>query len=353
MTFRVPCERMLGEFERALAASGFDQADAAALARVFADNTCDGVASHGINRFPGFVRDVRGGRLDPAARARRVAALGALEQWDGHRGPGILNALACMDRAVELAREHAVGAVALRNTSHWMRAGTYGLRAAAAGCIGICWTNTTRLMPPHGSAEKRLGNNPLVMAIPAPGGDPVLLDMAMSQFSGGRVQIHERSGEPLPVPGGYDAEGRLTTDAAALERPLPIGLWKGSGLGPVPGPGGGPRLRGPHDGGDLAGAAGGGGCRRCSWLSIWRRPAIPTACGRPWRIPWPTWPRRDHCREQQRGVPRPAQRRAPARGPAPRGAGGAAVLGGSAGVVGRVNTRRCPRLRPRPPLRNA
>ena len=146
MTFRVPYERMLGEFERALADSGFDQADAAALARVFADNTCDGVASHGINRFPGFVRDVRGGRLDPAARAERVAALGALEQWDGHRGPGILNALACMDRAVELAREHAVGAVALRNTSHWMRAGTYGLRAAAAGCIGLCWTNTTRLM---------------------------------------------------------------------------------------------------------------------------------------------------------------------------------------------------------------
>ena len=230
MTFRVPCERMFAEFERALSASGFDPADAAALARVFADNTCDGVTSHGINLFPGFVRDVRAGRLDPAARAGRVAALGALEQWDGHRGPGILNALACMDRAIELAREHAVGAVALRNTSHWMRAGTYGLRAAAAGCIGICWTNTTRLMPPHGSAEKRLGNNPLVMAVPAPGGDTVLLDMAMSQFSGGRVQIHARSGEPLPVPGGYDVEGRLTTDAAALERPLPIGLWKGSGL---------------------------------------------------------------------------------------------------------------------------
>ena len=230
MTFRVPYERMRAGFLRALSASGFDEADAATLARVFADNTCDGVTSHGINRFPGFVRDVREGLIDPEARAEPAVALGALEQWEGHRGPGILNALACMDRAVELAHEHAVGAVALRNTGHWMRAGTYGLRAAAAGCIGICWTNTTRLMPPHGSAEKRLGNNPLVMAVPVSGGDPVLLDMAVSQFSGGRAQIHERSGEPLPVPGGYDAEGRLTTDAAALENPLPIGLWKGSGL---------------------------------------------------------------------------------------------------------------------------
>lgn len=227
---RVPYDRMCAEFNRVLKATGFDEADAEALARVFADNTCDGVPSHGLNRFPGFVGDLRRGRVDIAARAGLVAALGAMEQWDGHRGPGVLNALACMGRAIELAGEHTVGAVALRNTSHWMRAGTYGLQAAAAGCIAICWTNTTQLMPPHGSADKRLGNNPLVIAIPAPDGDHVLLDMAISQFSGGRTQIHQRTGEPLPVPGGYDEHGHLTTDPDALRRPLPIGHWKGSGL---------------------------------------------------------------------------------------------------------------------------
>lgn len=230
VTDRVPYEQMRAEFERALAASGFDGADAATLAQVFADNTAAGVPSHGLNRFPGFVRDARGGRIDIGARAACVASLGALEQWDGHRGPGVLNALACMERAVELAGEHTLGAVALRNTSHWMRAGTYGLRAADAGCIGICWTNTTRLMPAHGAADKRLGNNPLVIAVPAPDGNHILLDMAISQFSGGRTQIHERSGEPFPVPGGYDAQGQLTTAAAAIENPLPIGHWKGSGL---------------------------------------------------------------------------------------------------------------------------
>ncbi len=227
---RIPYEQMVAEFQRVLTATGVPAADAGKLARVFADNSRDGVPSHGLNRFPGFIRGVRDGGVDIGARATPVAALGAMEQWDGHRGPGILNGLACMGRAIELARQHTVGAVALRNTSHWMRAGTYGLLAADAGCIGICWTNTTCLMPPHGGLDKRLGNNPLVLTIPRPDGDHILLDMAISQFSGGRTAIHQRSGEPLPVPGGYDGDGNLTTDAGALDRVLPIGHWKGSGL---------------------------------------------------------------------------------------------------------------------------
>ena len=221
---------MVREFQRVLTSIGFAVDDASSLATVFAGNSRDGVPSHGLNRFPGFVKDATTGRVDAQARATQVAALGAMEQWDGHRGPGILNGLACMGRAIELAEQHCVGVVALRNTSHWMRAGTYGLQAAEAGCIGICWTNTTRLMPPHGGLDKRLGNNPLVMSIPRPDGDHVLLDMAISQFSGGRTGTHKRSGEPFPVPGGYNKQGELTTDAAAVERPLPIGHWKGSGL---------------------------------------------------------------------------------------------------------------------------
>jgi 3-dehydro-L-gulonate 2-dehydrogenase len=137
-----------------------------------------------------------------------------------------------MGRAVELARQGGMGCVALRNTNHFQRAGNYGWQAAEAGCIGICWTNAIPLMPPWGAKERRLGNNPLVIAVPRPGGH-VVLDMALSQFSGGKLQIYRRSGKPLPVEGGYDREGRLTRDAneiAESRRPLPIGYWKGAGL---------------------------------------------------------------------------------------------------------------------------
>ncbi len=175
---------------------------------------------------------IRLGVIDVSATPVRVARAGALERWDGRRGPGNLNAYACMEIAIALSRQHGIGCVALSNTNHWMRGGNYGWQAADAGAIGICWTNTLANMPPWGASEPRVGNNPLVIAVPRPAG-AVVLDMAMSQFSFGALESYRRRNELLPVVGGYDEAGELTRDAAEIEasrRPLPIGFWKGSGL---------------------------------------------------------------------------------------------------------------------------
>ena len=201
-------------------------------ARLFAETDLDGVHTHGLNRFPRFLSMIRRGLVDVHARPRLVAAHGSLERWDGRGGTGNLNAHDSMARAVELAREHGAGVVALANTNHWMRGGSYGWQAADAGCLALCWTNTMPNLPPWGASDPRLGNNPLVVAVPRPSGH-VVLDMAMSQFSYGALQAYRERGELLPVPSGFDSEGRLTRDPAAVEaswRPLPVGFWKGSGL---------------------------------------------------------------------------------------------------------------------------
>jgi 3-dehydro-L-gulonate 2-dehydrogenase len=178
---------------------------------------------------------VRNGSVDAVAEAVSTASFGGLERWDGRRGPGNLNAWAAMERAIALSRMHGVGCVALGNTNHWMRGGTYGWQAAEAGVVGICWTNTMPNLPPWGATEPAVGNNPLVIAVPRAAGH-VVLDMAMSQFSYGALDGYRKRGERLPVDGGFDSEGRLTRDAAAIEatqRLLPIGFWKGSGLAVV------------------------------------------------------------------------------------------------------------------------
>lgn len=201
-------------------------------ARLFAETDRDGVYTHGVNRFPRFVRMLDRGTIDVEASAQRSAGLGSLERWDGRRGAGNLNADACMNRAIELAREHGMGCVALSNTTHWVRGGTYGWQAVEAGMAAMCWTNTLPNLPPWGDVVPRLGNNPLVIAVPRQSG-PVVLDMAMSQFSYGALAAHRRRGEMLPVDGGFDRDGNLTRDPAAIEdsqRPLPIGYWKGAGL---------------------------------------------------------------------------------------------------------------------------
>jgi 3-dehydro-L-gulonate 2-dehydrogenase len=172
------------------------------------------------------------GIVDVNAEPVLIARIGALERWDGRRGPGNLNAYLSMERAIKLSRKHGIGCVALANTNHWMRGGSYGWQAADADVIGICWTNTLPNLPPWGATDSRIGNNPLVIAVPRAQGH-VVLDMAMSQFSYGALAEYRSRGEKLPVIGGYDSEGNLTDDPAAIEasgRPLPIGFWKGSGL---------------------------------------------------------------------------------------------------------------------------
>ncbi|MBB6131699.1 3-dehydro-L-gulonate 2-dehydrogenase [Mucilaginibacter lappiensis] len=229
---RVPFEKLKAEFKRILLNLDFTTEKAEKCATIFAENSRDGVYTHGLSRFPVFVQFVKDGWVKPDAEPLKEGGLGAIEQWDGNYGPGMLNAGICMNRAMELANENGIGCVAIKNTNHWMRGGTYGWQAAEAGYIGICFTNTIANLPPWGGLDPRLGNNPLVIAVPRKNGH-VVLDMAISQYAVGKLKQYEASGEELPLPGGYDSEGHLSTDAAAIlqsERVLPIGFWKGSGL---------------------------------------------------------------------------------------------------------------------------
>lgn len=232
---RLPFPELCNELHRVLLRAGLSDPRAELVARLFAENERDGVTSHGLNRFPGFVVLLKSGRLNLTADPVKVGGLGGLEQWDGGMGVGLWNAHVAMNRAIELAGVHGIGCVGLRNTNHWMRAGTYGLQAADAGCIGLCWTNTIPLMPAWGSADVTIGNNPMVIAVPRRDGH-LLLDMAMSQFANGRLEVLSKQGRELPIAGGYDRAGNLTrnpSDILASRRPLPIGYWKGSALAVV------------------------------------------------------------------------------------------------------------------------
>lgn len=231
-TILIPYEAMKDAFRSILLQHSFTAENAEACAAIFAANSLDGVYSHGVNRFSSFVQMVKEGHIRPNAEPFPVQATPALEQWNGDLGPGVLNAVKATERAVQLARQNGIGCVALAHTNHWMRGGYYGWQAAAAGCVFIGWSNTIANMPAYGARDVRLGNNPLVIAVPY-GGEAIVLDMAMSQFSYGAMQIAALKGEALPVPGGYDKNGQLTSDPAIVletSRTVPVGYWKGAGL---------------------------------------------------------------------------------------------------------------------------
>lgn len=229
---RVPYQNLQQEFERVLLKHSFSAIKAASCSNIFAQNSLDGVYSHGLNRFPIFINAVEIGLVKPEAEPEVLIENGALQIWDGHLAPGMYNASLAMKAATESAKTNGIACISIKNTNHWMRGGTYGWQAAKAGCIGICFTNTIANVPPWGGKEPRLGNNPIVIAVPKAGGH-LVLDMAISQYSYGKLQEYQLKNEALPFPGGYDQKGNLTTDAEAIrktERALPIGMWKGSGL---------------------------------------------------------------------------------------------------------------------------
>lgn len=210
----------------------FSESKALLLAEVHTDNTLYGINSHGINRVPQFIDRVKKGIINIQAEAVKVETFGSIERWDGQLGSGVINAVKCMNRAIELAKENGMGLVALRNTNHWMRGGYYGWQAAEENCIAISFTNTQPNMPAWGGVEARIGNNPFVVAIPRKEGH-IVLDMALSQFSFGKINEYKLKGEKLPYHGGWDENNNLSLNPEKIlkkERGLPIGYWKGSAL---------------------------------------------------------------------------------------------------------------------------
>jgi 3-dehydro-L-gulonate 2-dehydrogenase len=225
-------DQMKPEFYRILKGLGFTDQKAEKCAEIFTLNSIEGVYSHGVNRFPRFVKNTREGFVKPDAEPSLIHRSGSLEQWDGNLGPGPLNAIFATDRVIALAEENGIGLLGMANTNHWMRGGTYGWQAAKKGYVFISWTNTCPNMPAWGAKDPKLGNNPFVIAVPF-GDEAIVLDFAMTQFSYGKMESYNNEEKRLPYPGGFSNIGELTDvpgDILESWRALPMGYWKGSGL---------------------------------------------------------------------------------------------------------------------------
>jgi len=229
---RVSFDEMKKEIKKAFLKYGMSEEKAEICARVHTESSNDGIYSHGANRVARFVDYLKKGWVVPDAEPSLEKEFGSIRVYNGNMGPGILNAMFAADRAIELAEQYGIGLVGLRNTTHWMRGGTYGLYAAKKGYIAISWTNTESCMPPWGGKDCKMGNNPFVIALPG-AKEPVLLDMAMSLYSYGKLQTTRLAGKKLPFPGGFDKDGNLTDVPGLIEesmRILPMGYWKGAGF---------------------------------------------------------------------------------------------------------------------------
>ena len=211
--------------------TGTENAQRAAEVIVEAD--LRGVDSHGVNSLGNRVKDLQAGRIVASAVPSEIGAHGALALFDGHHGYGPILCSGVLPAAIVRAEEYGMGMVLLRNSSHWGCPAYYSRWMAERGVIGIAISNTNPAMPLWGSSAKSIGNNPITIAAPRRGSDPVVLDMSMQQISWGSLGLAKQEGRRLLRNWGYDEEGNETDDAAVIIRSgrvKPMGEHKGSGL---------------------------------------------------------------------------------------------------------------------------
>ena len=217
---------------RALAAGGMRAEEAAPAARVLVLADLMGLATHGISRVAQYLGRVAVGGIDARAEIGVTRVMPALAMVDGGNGIGPLVGMRALEAALDGARACGIGAAFARASNHFGPIAPYALLAAEQGFATFIASNATTTIAPWGGKDTRLGNNPLGIGVPDPGGDPVILDMALSVAARARIRSLAARGAPLPEGWAADAEGRPTTDARAALAGflLPVGGHKGYGL---------------------------------------------------------------------------------------------------------------------------
>lgn len=232
-SLRVPYEILCQRLAQRLHEAGIPQQQAMQEAIVMAEADLQEVPSHGVRMLPGLLTALTDRRVNAAPTFSIERELGAICVLNCDNGPGRYAALQAMEHAKHRAREFGVGICLAKKTTHWGRAHAYASRAAQDGFIGICTTNAIPSMAIAGAKKAVIGNNPLAIGIPGiNAGEPVVLDMAMSQAAVGKVGTWLREGKALPENWGIDKQGNPTNDAAAIlsGAVLPMGEHKGAGL---------------------------------------------------------------------------------------------------------------------------
>jgi len=226
----------------ALAARGVPEETAVAVATSLVDADLVGHTSHGVVRIPWYVDGVANGGIDPDAEPT-VESAGPFHQVVGGAAFGQLTGRRAVESLVETTAERGVAAVGIRDSGHIGRIGEWAERVAAEGYLFASWVNLqggSQRIAPHGTADRRLGTNPLTFAVPAFGAlpfDPVY-DGATSQVAHGKVVERDGSGEELPPEWTVTGSGEPVEQAADFEDGdgalLPLGGraqgYKGFGL---------------------------------------------------------------------------------------------------------------------------
>lgn len=193
---------------------GVPEKDARICAEVLITSDKRGIDSHGIGRLkPIYYDRIKAGIQNPATNFEIIREGLTTAVIDGHDGMGHVIGKRAMEMAIDKAKKHGMGMVAVRNSTHYGIAGYYSLMAIKEGMIGITGTNARPSIAPTFGIENMLGTNPLTFGIPTDEDFPFVLDCATSITQRGKIEVYERLDKDLPEGWVIGEDGEAKTDS--------------------------------------------------------------------------------------------------------------------------------------------
>ena len=225
-------EQLSAMVERILARQGVPEPHARIQANLFIGADMRGTASHGLLRLRLIVERLKLGLAVAGETGKQDWTARSFLSVDGRRGLGPVVALAALDAVIPRARETGIAIAAVRNANHLGAIAFYADYVARQGLTVIALTISEALVHPFGGRKAMIGTNPIAIGVPATP-EPLVLDMATSLVSMGKIHDHANRDAPLPEGWALDAQGNPTTDAMAAKDGAiaPFGGAKGYALG--------------------------------------------------------------------------------------------------------------------------
>lgn len=213
-----------------LLASDFSDIDAGIMADVVAHSDFTGVYSHGLSRLTRYLRQIKVGALNNRPNFQKVLDNKAVSVFDCDNGSGIVSVNKAYDDVLVKARDYGIAIGTGRRNANIGCGSYYGWRAAKDDVIAIICCNTYAFSSPFGGADRLLGTNPIVIAVPTDKEYPMVLDISTTEVAMGKIQAFEREGKEIPNNWAKGFDGSQTTNPAEAFSLNSIAGHKGYGL---------------------------------------------------------------------------------------------------------------------------
>ena len=235
----VMAERLVEIADALLQGAGTPADEAATVARHVIGANLAGHDSHGIIQIPTYIDRVDRGDIVPGASWEVVQESATTTVIDGHWGFGYVASERAMHYTIEKAETQNVAAATVFRQGHIGRLASYPLMAAERGMIAMITADSGRgpkHVAPFGGREKRLGTNPISIAMPSELDGAFFIDMASSAVAAGKIKLAQARNARIPEGWVVDKDGCPTTDPDDFDAGgplLPLGGsegYKGYGL---------------------------------------------------------------------------------------------------------------------------